>query len=505
VLETAVAQLRFAYSLALGRPFHTASLDCLIESLRETQREFGPDAITPEGAELIGGPKLDDATRHDMQLRRFREQAKRAARYTQYYARLFAELGLNPTRLSDDDIVRLPLTSKDALRDVPEAFVRRGATPVQRAMTTGTTGWPTSVHFSAYELRVIVALSALGMLFDRQLAEDDIVQINTSSRATLGNLGLAGACAQIGALAYLTGAVDPAHTLALLAERHHLPGKKNRASAMSIYPSYLGEIVEAGLALGYKPADFGLERVFVGGEIVTEGVKRRAQQLFGTVCFVQGYAMTETIPLGGRACADGHLHFEPSHGLVEVIEPPPTGPAAGDAPGSIVVTPFAPYRETTLLLRYDTEDMVRLAPAPLKCDLRNLPATTDLLGKRRLSVRHDAGWTFPRDVLEALESLEEVPLPARCGFWAVRGGVAVEVVTRNGVGAVARSLIADRLESANVPVKALHLRNHPDQLQRPLPLRCDLKEASFGGGPTRQPSDAATPLRPIAAHTGTRA
>jgi phenylacetate-CoA ligase len=496
VLETAVAQLRFAYSLALGRPFHTPSLERLIAALRETRHEFGPTAVGADGAELIGGPRLDDTTRRDMQLRRFRGQAKRAARETRYYQRLFAELDVDPGRRGAADIASVPLTPKDALRADADAFVRRGAKPVLRAMTTGTTGWPTSVYFSAYELRVIVALSALGMLFDRQLGEADIVQMNTSSRATLGNIGLAGACAQIGALAYLTGVVDPAHTLALLAERHHLPGKKERASVVSVYPSYLGEIVEAGLRLGYGPADFGLEHVFVGGEVVTEGLKQRCRRLFGPVTFVQGYAMTETIPFGGRACPDGHLHFEASHALLEVVEPETACPVAGGEPGTLVVTPFAPYRETTLLLRYDTEDMARLVTEPLTCDLRNLPATTDLLGKRRLSVRHDQGWTFPRDVLEALEAIDEVPLPARCGFWAVPGGVAVEVVTRGDAGPVLRRVLGEQLEARQVPVRELYLREHASELQRPLPLRCDLRETSFrGGSAERRPEQMPLVLR----------
>jgi len=148
-----------------------------------------------------------------------------------------------------------------------------------------------------------------------------------------------------------------------------------------------------------------------------------------------------------------------------------------------VATPFAPYRETTILLRYDTEDVVRRLVAPLTCSLRNLPAaTSDVLGKLRLSVRHDAGWTFPREVLEALGAIEEVPLPARCGFWAVPGGVAVEVVTREGDRPVARRAIADQLEARQVPLRELHLRGHPGELQHPLPLRCDLRETSFRGG-----------------------
>jgi phenylacetate-coenzyme A ligase PaaK-like adenylate-forming protein len=464
----------------------------LVEAVGATEREFGPAALGTEAASALGGPVLDEATRQDMQLRRFRGQAKRAARQTRHYRRLFAKLGIDdPVRLTQAEIARIPLTPKDALREDADAFVRRGAKPVLRAMTTGTTGWPTSVYFSAYELRVIVALSALGMVFDRQLGEEDVVQMNTSSRATLGNIGLAGACAHVGAVAYLTGVVEPAHALALLAQRHRVPGKKERASIVSLYPSYLGEIVHAGLELGYGPGDFGLERVFVGGEVVTEGLKQRAQRLFGPVDFVEGYTMTETIPFGGRPCSEGHLHYEASQGLLELVDPTTARPALPGEPGTIVVTPFPPYRETTILLRYDTEDMAQVVTPPLTCELRNLGATSDLLGKRRLSVRHDTGWTFPRDVLEALECVEDVPLPARCGFWAVPGGVAVEVVTRAGDGAVLRRVIGDQLESRQVPVRQLYLREHRDELQRPLPLRCDLRETSFGGKSAERAPDPA--------------
>jgi phenylacetate-CoA ligase len=204
MLTTAIAQLRFAASIALGIPFSTWALDRLVEAVRETRREFGPLGADA-GAEVLGGPVLDEATRRDLQLRRFRAQARRAARETPYYARLFARLGLDPARLGYADIRHVPPTPKAALRADPEAFVRRSARVALRCTTTGTTGAATTVYFSGHELRVIVALSALGFLFQRQLDPTDIVHIGTSARATLGNLGLAGACARIGALAYLRG------------------------------------------------------------------------------------------------------------------------------------------------------------------------------------------------------------------------------------------------------------------------------------------------------------
>jgi hypothetical protein len=212
--------------------------------------------------------------------------------------------------------------------------------------------------------------------------------------------------------------------------------------------------------------------------VVTAGLRARCQQLFGPVRLVETYGMTETFPMGGTGCAEGHLHWAPAHGLLEVLDPDTQTPAAAGAIGRMVVTPFAPFRETTILLRYDTEDLVEVLPEPLTCPLRHLPATSTVLGKRRLAVRHDSGWTTPRDVLEALESLDVVPLPARCGFWGVPGGVAVEVRVRHADAAV-RAQVTARLEESGVPVQELSLVEDPRELRRPLPLRCDLKEAAF--------------------------
>jgi hypothetical protein len=188
--------------------------------------------------------------------------------------------------------------------------------------------------------------------------------------------------------------------------------------------------------------------------------------------------MTEPWPFGGILCNEGHLHFEISHGLLEVLklkEPTPAGP--GEL-GTLVLTPFPPFRQTTLLLRYNAQDVVRPVAGSLTCSLRHLPATTNLLGKLRLSVRHEQGWTFPRQVLEALEAVEAVPLPARCGFWAVPGGVAVETVVRRDTIETRRQ-IEQSLEKQGVPLQELYLLEGRNGLRYPLPLRADLRETSF--------------------------
>jgi phenylacetate-CoA ligase len=488
MFAAAAAQLRLAASLGFGWRFSRWALEGVIEGLLLTRREFG--TVGADAAEILGGPVLDEETRHELQLRRFRTQATRALE-TRYYREVFDDLDLETGRLSFADIARIPPTSQAAIRGDPGAFMRQDAVPCFRTTTTGTTGRPTGVCFSAYEMQTYIALGAITHLLTGHIDDGDIVQINTSSRAALGNTCFAGACERIGALVFLAGLIDPEQSLALLVEEHHIPGKKSRVSYLNTYPSYLGELVEMGMQMGYRPTDFGLERIIVGGELVSAGLQRRARDLFGPVEFDESYGMTETWPMTGQRCSEGHLHFEPGQGLVEVVDPQTGASALPGQAGTIVATPFPPYRDTTFLLRYDTQDVARPLEGSLSCNLRTLPGTSGLLGKLRFAIRHDVGWTFPRDVLEALEGPDDIPLPARYGMWAVPDGVAIEVVARNR-GAHVRAAIERQLVDSGVPVQELRLVEHQSQLQRPGRLRCDLKEAAF---PLPWPGNGIIPVR----------
>lgn len=464
-------QLRYALSVMLGVPFSPRSLERLVRAARRSAPGKDRDSA------LVSAP-LDAETRAVMQLRRFRQQVRLGRAETEFYARRFGQTGFDPEHLTLDVVTHLPLTTKTELRAQPDSFVRKGTRPYLRVTTTGTTGQPTVIYFSERELRVFFALSALPTLARGEIGPEDIVQLSTASRGMLGNVCLAGVCAHIGALTYQTGLLGPDQALSVLAEKHHIPGKKSQVSVLYTYPSYLGRLVDFGLRLGCRPADFGLRRIQIGGEIVTRGLKERAQALLGPVEFAEGYANTELWPFGGRCCRQGHLHFDPAHGLLELISPDTGLPARPGEVGSIVGTPFMPFRETTLLIRYDTEDMVRALPGPPECELRHLPACGPIQGKRALSVRTAHGWVFPRQVMEALESAECVPLPARFGFWPSGDGVAVEVVA-SSTGPDARRQVMQKLEEHQVTVAGLRLVDDPARLRRPYPLRGDLREDYF--------------------------
>jgi phenylacetate-coenzyme A ligase PaaK-like adenylate-forming protein len=122
----------------------------------------------------------------------------------------------------------------------------------------------------------------------------------------------------------------------------------------------------------------------------------------------------------------------------------------------LVITPMPPFRETTLLLRYDTQDLVQQLDATVACELSGLPAVSRVLGRRGEAVRHAHGETYPRDVLEVLEALEDVPLPARYRMWAQGDGVGLDVQARAPTQDV-RERIGAALARAGVPVAALYL------------------------------------------------
>lgn len=476
MLETAVAQLRFGASLAFGAPFHVTSMERIVAAMCATREEFG--ALGSDAGELLAGPRLDDDTRQQIQLRRFRKQALRAVRETPYYKGLLGGCGVDLAGLRWEDISRLPVTPKEALRDAPDALVSRRRTPFLRATTSGTTGEPATVWFSEREIRAMLALSAMSFMTERLIGPEDVVHIGISARGTLGVMSVAGACAAIGASVHVAGALAPQRTLALLAARRDLPSKRRQVSVVTLYASALGELVEQGLRAGYRPQHFGVRRILVSGEVASTGLRRRCQELFGAVEVYENYGMTEIAPFGGTLCPEGHLHFEPSTGLVEVLSVDGAGTAESGELGTIVATPFAPYRDTTMLLRYDTGDLVRTLAEQPTCALRSTPATSPLLGKRGHAVRHEHGWTTTRQVLEALEDVADVPLPARCALSPCADGVEVQVVAR-GDGADVRAAITNSLERHGVPLRRLRLYADRRQLVDPLPLRCDLRETAF--------------------------
>jgi phenylacetate-CoA ligase len=301
-----------------------------------------------------------------------------------FYADLFAAHGVRPHDFESlADIARFPLTEKQMLRDSQAAAPPLGRhagidmTEVIRVhASTGTTGTPSWVGVTRRDSQAWTEMVARAFRTMGATREDVIVH-GSGLTLFVGGLPIRDAFEKIGATVVPIGtgasekAVQAMNTLGVTA-LHSTPS----------YARYLADYIRE--KVGRDPREFGLRKVFVGGEPgggepafrehlesewgarVTEGLGNAdmAPVIFGEPPGSAGMRFT-----GGR------------HVLVELIDPDSGEPIAAEpgVTGELVYTSVD--RECCPLVRFRTRDRVRVTGrasdgAPL---IRCIGRTDDML------------------------------------------------------------------------------------------------------------------------------
>jgi phenylacetate-CoA ligase len=406
MFETGVRQLRMALSMVSGRPINPRNVERLVGDALATLAKFGSPGDDIQ--QLLDGPFADPEARRSFQEQALRRTARRLAKVSPHYRARFASIDLDVAALTLEDLPRIPVTTKRDLVEGAAEFLVDGAQPHVTTRTTGTTGRPAEVWLSRYEMQLWPALAALSGLLRDEIRPDDCMQINISSRATAAVQQNLAVCRLVGARARALGIVTPDESLEGL-----LAGGDDAPTLLATYPSYLAELVRAARRRGLGPADFRLRRVDCGGEVLSAALARAARETLGATVN-DTFAMTEVLPVSGRVCEQGHLHHDLNMGLVEVIDLGASEPAAPGGLGTVVITPYYPYRECMPVFRYDTRDVVmRLPEGALTCSLAGVPATSRILGKAGHLLEVGGRVVTPRELVEACEALPGEPWPAR--------------------------------------------------------------------------------------------
>ncbi len=483
MLNTALRQLRHATRVLAARPFRVADIEAIVADLRASLDEFGGPGEDLDT--LPGSQSADPEIQAVMARRRVRQAVRHAAAHVPYYRRWFAANGPDPAQLSIETLSQIPPTAKDALRAAPSAFVSDIAEPVLMIRTTGTTGTPAGVWFSKHELDLQAALTAISLMVNGRLRAHHVVASAITSRSTLPLVTSASALGMIGAGYVHLGTIEPRIVLDRLAAPLHLPGKKPQITHLTVVPSYLGMLTWLAEHEGWSAADFGLEQVFAGGEVLTDALRARAAEALGAE-ILDGYGATEITPVAGSVCSAGHLHIPAEHAHVEIADPVTFAPALPGAVGVLVVTPYLAYRDTTVLLRYNTGDLVRRLPGadPPECELRGTPAMSRVLGR----IATDGTRLTARDVLEVLQAERELPMPTRYAISQSQAGPLLHVFAP-GCPAPVLARLEERAADRGLPVRGIVLADDLLDLPVPSPARSDLRELTFEAG--GMPSDAA--------------
>jgi phenylacetate-CoA ligase len=405
MFETGIRQFRLALGMVQRRRLDPRNVERLIEDVLATVAEFGQAGA--DAAELVDGPTTDPQERLEITNKGLRKTAVRLAAQSPFYARHFSSAQIDPAKLDVAGLQTIPVTVKADLTERPGDFRCTDTAAYLATRTTGTTGRPTEVWLSRYEMELWPALGALASVLRDELRPGDIQQVNLSSRSTVALHLAANACRLAGAGCRPLGIVPPEAALDSLAE--------GGATILLTAPSYLAELVVEARRAGMGPGDFRLRRLVVGGEVLSASLARAATRTFGVPHVEDPYSMTEIVPIAGRPCTQGHMHHDHNLGLTELIDLETGEPAAPGALGTLVITPFFPYRDCMPVFRYDTRDVARCLPdAPVHCELAGVPATSQILGKADHLLRMPGGEVVTtRQLIEAIESLPAEPWPAR--------------------------------------------------------------------------------------------
>jgi phenylacetate-CoA ligase len=470
MFDTGIRQVRMALAMVQGRRIDPGVVGKLVADVLATTAEFGPPG--PEAMEILGGPLGTEQDRQDFAARALNRTAVRLAAQSPFYSRHLAATDIEPGKIDLTSIRKIPATTKQDLMKAPDDFRCRDVMPYLATRTTGTTGRPAEVWLSRYEMELWPALGALSSVLRDELHPGDVMQISLSSRATAAMHVAAGCCKLAGVGCRPLGLVPPDEALDSLA------GAESGATILSTVPSYLAELVTAARRRGMGPADFRLRRITTGGEVLSPSLERAAAATFGVTRVEDSYSMTEIIPVTGRTCSQRHLHHDLTSGFVELIDLVTGEPAEPGALGSIVVTPYFPYRDCAPVLRYDTRDVARCLPSErLGCELAGIPATSHVLGKAdHLLQGKDGAAITAREIVEAIEALPTSPWPARYRVHADAGRIVL-TLPAGAVEGLGEAAAVEHLRTAGLDLDLRIVGD--DQAASLRHTRSDLRETTF--------------------------
>ena len=297
---------------------------------------------------------------HNLQSKRLQKLVALVYRNVPFYREKMQALDLDPADIVDiDDIVKLPFTTKQDLRDnYPYGLQCAAQSEIVRVhASSGTTGNATIVGYTRRDIEVWAegmarALTAYGV------GRGDTFSVSYGYGLFTGGLGAHYGVERIGA------AVVPASTGNT--EKHLKLIKDLGVSGIACTPSYALYLAETMEKMGISKEDLKLRVGAFGAEPWTENMRQEIQQRLG----VKGYNLYGLSEVcgpgvsyeceaqnGSHICED---HFYPEIINPETLEPLPIGQA-----GELVFTTLT--KEGMPLLRYRTRDLCTLMDGTCSC------------------------------------------------------------------------------------------------------------------------------------------
>jgi phenylacetate-CoA ligase len=303
---------------------------------------------------------MDRSGLEKLQLTRLDQTLKRAKRSV-HYGKRFTELGLDADRIRTlADVERLPLTTKDDLREQwPYGFLACSRDEIVRMhSSSGTTGRATVIFHTAGDIAAWTNLLARSMHMTG-MRRSDVFQNMMSYGLFTGGLGFHYGAEKIGALVIPAGAGNSRRQIQLM--------RDFETTAIHIIPSYALHLSTVFKETGVDPRrDTKLKIAFLGAEPHSKNMRQKIEEFYGFKGF-NSYGLSE---MNGPGMAfecpeqDG-MHIWEDNYIVEIIDPVTLKTIPEGEEGELVATTL--LREGMPILRYRTKDLTRIIPGPCPC------------------------------------------------------------------------------------------------------------------------------------------
>lgn len=316
---------------------------------------------------------MDRASLRQVQSLRLKNIVEHVYHNTPFYRKKMQELGLTPDDINDiDDIVKLPFTTKEDLRDnYPFGLCAVPMSQIVRIhASSGTTGKPTVVGYTRKDLNAWT--ECLSRCFTAYGADNsDFFQVAYGYGLFTGGLGAHYGAENIGASVIPISSGNTEKQITLM----HDFG----ATVLCCTPSYALFIADAIKDAGLSKDDLKIRIGAFGAEPWTESMRKEIEEKLGIKAY-DIYGLSEIAGPGVGyecECQDG-THLNEDHYYPEIIDPLTMQQVKPGSTGELVFTHLT--KEGMPLLRYRTKDLTSLHYETCGCG-RTLVRMDRILGR----------------------------------------------------------------------------------------------------------------------------
>ncbi len=294
-----------------------------------------------------------------LQAERLRQTVAKAAK-SSFYGKLFQEHGITADTIHTvEDVRKLPLTTKQDLRDnYPYGLLAADHDDMVRMhASSGTTGSPTAIFYTDEDLRTWSSLMARCM-YMIGMRRTDVFQNMSGYGLFTGGLGVHYGAEHLGCLTIPAGAGNSKRQIKLIRDFN--------VTAVHIIPSYALYFAAFLEQEGIDPKDLPLRRALIGAEPHTEETRRRIEELLDIKAY-NSYGLSEMNGPGvAFECVEQNgMHLWEDAYILEIIDPISLEPVEDGQPGELVLTTI--NRNGMPIIRYRTRDLTRVLSGMCAC------------------------------------------------------------------------------------------------------------------------------------------